>query len=41
MPTPAAPHLRQHKPHHHSVFFKLFIVLLGAVILTYVAFGGF
>ncbi len=29
------------RPRHHSIFFKLFAVLLGAVILTYVAFSGY
>ncbi len=28
-------------PRHHSIFFKLFVVMLGSVILTYLAFGGF
>src|SRR5688500_2670964 len=29
------------RPQHHSLLFKLFIVLLGAVGLTYFAFSGF
>ena len=29
------------RPGHQSLFFKLFLVLLGSVLVTYLAFGGF
>lgn len=32
---------RKNRPRHQSIFFKLFVVMLGTVILTYLAFGGF
>jgi signal transduction histidine kinase len=41
MPNRSEAIRRNGRPRHHSIFFKLFIVLLGAVLLTYMAFGGF
>jgi signal transduction histidine kinase len=41
MPNRHQPAPHKARPLYHSVFFRLFIVMLGAVILTYVAFGGF
>ena len=29
------------RPGHQSLFFKIFMVLLGSVLLTYLVFGGF